>query len=70
MSEGSLLQTVVGNLGTERSRRGGEGRGERERADKGGGGEFGKFARRKEGIWRCDLEGDGGGHWVTSGRVM
>ena len=38
VSEGSLFPTVTGNLRTEYSRRGGKGRGERERADKGRGG--------------------------------
>ena len=64
VSEGSLLPTVGGNLGTKRIQRGGEVRGERERTDKGGGGGVpgkgggegsGKFAREKEGIRRRDL---------------
>ena len=69
-SEGSLSPTVAGNLGTERSRRGGEGRREQEREDKGSGGEYGLFARGKEGIWRRDWEGGRGGPQVTWGRVM
>ena len=55
VSEGSLSPTEAGNLGTERIRRGGEGRGERERTDKGGGGGSGRFARGKEGIRRREL---------------
>ena len=37
-SEGSLLPTEAGNLGTEKSQRGVEGRGERDSMDKGSGG--------------------------------
>ena len=59
VSEGSLSPTVTGNLVTEWSRRGGEGRGDWERVDKGGGGGSGRFARVKEGMCRCDLEGGG-----------
>ena len=66
VSEGSMSQMVGGNLGTERIRRGGKGRGERDRADKGGGGGSGKFAGGKEGIRRRDLEGGRGG---ASGHV-
>ena len=40
------------------------------RENKGGGGGSGRFARVKEGIWRRDLEGVGGGRRVKGGRVM
>ena len=29
-----------------------------------------QFTRRKEGVWRRDLEGGGGGHRVMWGRVL
>ena len=66
VSEVSILPTLAGKLGTERSRRGGKGRGERERADKGGEGGSGHCAIGKKGIWRRDLKGDRGG---ASGHV-
>ena len=66
VSEGSLFPTVMCNLRTEQSRRGGKGRGERERADKGSGGGSRRFARGKRVICRRDLEEEGG---VTSGHV-
>ena len=52
---------MAGNLGTERSQRGDKRRGERESADKGGGGGSRNLARVKEGIWIRDLEGGRGG---------
>ena len=61
-SEVSLPPTVVGILGTEWIRRGGEGRVEHERASKGGGGGSGVLLEgNQEGIQRHDLEGGGGG---------
>ena len=48
-SEGSLSLTVAGSLDTERSQRGGEGRGYHERGGKGGGGGSGIFARGESG---------------------
>ena len=52
---------VAVNLGNNRSRRCGKGRGDQERAYKGGGGESGISAIGKKGIWRRDLDGGGGG---------
>ena len=49
----------AGNLRTEKTRRGDKERGEKDRAEKGRWGGSGRFSRRKEGIWRRDLEGDG-----------
>ena len=66
VSEGSLSLKVAGKLRTERIQRGGKGRGERERADKGSGGGSRRFARGKRVICRRDLEEEGG---VTSGHV-
>ena len=70
-SYGSLLPMVLGRLDTNWIRRGGKGRGEHEHAGNVGGGGPGRFARGyQEGIYRSDLEGVGGEHWVTWGRVM
>ena len=70
-SEGSLLPTVVGNLESERSWRGGEGREENEGAGKVGGGGSGHFVREnQEGIQRNDLEICIGGRQFTWGRVI
>ena len=52
---------MAGNLVTERRRRGDKGRGDRERADKGGGRGSGLFASVREGLCRCNLEGYRGG---------
>ena len=46
-SEGSMSLTVAGSLDTERSRRGGEGRGDHECVRKGGGRGSGRFTRRE-----------------------
>ena len=70
-SEGSLLPTVVGNLESERSSRGVEGREDNKRAGKVGGGGLGRFIREnQEGIRRYDLEIGIGGRQFTWGRVI
>ena len=45
-------------------------KGRAEKEDKGGRGGSGQFASGKEGIFRRDLDGGGGGRRVTCGRVM
>ena len=56
----------MGNLESEQSWRGGEGRGENEGAGKVGGGGSGHFVREnQEGIRRNDLEICIGGHQFT-----
>ena len=71
VSEGSLSPTVASNRETERSRKGGKGRGDQERTGKGGGVGSVLFSRgNQKGIWRRDLEGGGGVRRVTWGRVM
>ena len=67
-SEGSLLLTVADNLGAERSRRGGKGRGKHERAGKGlGEGPGVSLERNHERIRRHDFEGGGGEVSESSG---
>ena len=70
-SEGSLFQTVVGNLDTERSWMRGEVWGEHECAGKGGGGGSEIFVRENHnGIQRHDLEIGIGGLRFTRGRLI
>ena len=60
-SEGSLLPTVEGSLGTKQIRKGGKGRGWNERAGTGGGLGSERLSRGGPGgIRRRDLEGGGG----------
>ena len=62
------MTTLVDNLDTERSWRGGEIRLDHERAGKGGGRGLGCFVREnQEGIQRYDLEIGIGGRQVTWG---
>ena len=70
VSEGLLSSTAAVNLGTEWSRRGNEGRGEWESADKDGGGGFGRFTRKRREYGDVTWREARGGRQFTWGREL